>query len=509
MSVLRITDLCKRYGAVHALDGASLEARAGEVHALLGENGAGKSTLIKVLSGAVRHDSGSIALDDRELRIRSPRDAVRAGIGTAFQELSLIPDLTVAQNLFFGREPLGRLRTVRRGRLEREAAALLEQLGIERIAPTALVRTLPIAQRQLVEIAKAASRRPRVLILDEPTSALSATEGTWLLELARRTAREGAIVIFISHRLAEIRDVADRMTVFRAGTDVGAGAIDQIDDDEAVRLMLGRRVERLYPPRREAVGEEVVLAARGLTLGTRLVGVDLDLRRGEIFGVGGLQGQGQRELFNALAGATPARGRIELEGREIHPTSPRRALAEGIALVPEDRQREGLLLDLSIRDNIALPVIERISRAGFVDGRAEDRMVAQVAERLQITAGSWAREAGSLSGGNQQKVVLAKTLVADARVLLLYDATRGVDVGTKSEIFTLLHELAASGIATLFYSTDLQELTNVCDRVAVMADGRIGGILAGPQLTEENVLRLSVGGSARPVAATAAAEATR
>jgi ribose transport system ATP-binding protein len=342
-----------------------------------------------------------------------------------------------------------------------------------------------------------------VLILDEATSALAPAEGAWLLDLARRTAREGGIVIFISHRLAEIRDVADRMTVFRAGTDVGAGPIDEIDDDEAVRLMLGRRVERLYPRRRAAPREEVALSVRGLTLGRRLADVDLDLHRGEILGVGGLQGQGQRELFNALAGAAPARGEVAVDGREIQLGSPRRALAAGIALVPEDRQREGLLLDLPIRDNIALPVIERLAHAGFVDGRAEARMVDEVAQRLQITAGSWAREAGSLSGGNQQKVVLAKTLVTGARVLLLYDATRGVDVGTKSEIFTLLHELAETGISTLFYSTDLQELTNVCDRVAVMADGRIGGMLAGPQLTEENVLRLSVGREARPAAAEA------
>jgi ribose transport system ATP-binding protein len=512
MSTLTVTGLHKRYGAVRALDDAALTVAAGEVHALLGENGAGKSTLIKILSGAVRPDAGTIALDGRELRIRSPRDAAAAGIGTAFQELSLIPDLTVAQNLFFGREARTPLGTVRRTRVEVAARALLDELEIERIDVGAPLRTLPIAQRQLIEIAKALAREPRLLILDEATSALAPAEGEWLLRLARARARAGAAVLFISHRMPEIRAIADRVTVFRNGTDVGGGTIEEISDDEAVRLMLGRRVERLYPPRGERPPGEVVLAARGLRLGRRLDGVDLELRRGELLGVGGLQGQGQRELFNVLAGATRGAGSIVLDGRELTLASPRQALAAGIALVPEDRQREGLLLDLSIRDNVALPVLDRVSHGPFIDGGAELRLVERVAQRLQVTPGSWGRDAGALSGGNQQKVVLAKSLVAEARVLLLYDATRGVDVGTKSEIFALLRELTADGVSILFYSTDLQELTNVCDRVAVMSDGRIGGVLEGEALTDENVLRLSVGSGVAPPAAAsgpAAPEAPR
>nr|MBA2358970.1 sugar ABC transporter ATP-binding protein [Actinomycetota bacterium] len=472
----------------------SFAADAGEVHALLGENGAGKSTFIKILTGAVQRDAGELSLFGEPLHGRSPLEARRAGIAAVFQELSLVPDLTVAENVWFRREPLTPLGTISRAALRRRTRELFRRLDFPPIDVDREVRGLSVAERQLVEVAKSISAEPRVLVLDEATSALSPREVTWLVGLARRLADEGMVVIYISHRLAEVRGLADRVTVFRNGKNVGTREAAAATEDEIVSLMLGRRLERLYPEKTGTATANVALQVRDLRFGHRLQGVDLELREGEIHGVGGLQGQGQLELFLSLFGVLRPHGEVLLSGRPVRLTSPRAALRAGIglALVPEDRQNQGLLLPKSVRENITLAVARRFARLGVLDLRQERALVAEAIRQLNIVLASPEQPVGSLSGGNQQKVVIAKLLLTQAKVLLLYDLTRGVDVGTKGEIFQLMRDLAGEGYAILFFSTDLQELVNVADRVSVMSDGRVTEVLTGTEISEEQIVRASI-----------------
>ncbi len=494
MELLHASDVSKRYGGIVALNRVHFAARAGEVHAVLGENGAGKSTLIQILSGAVPADEGAIMLRGTAFRPANPRQAERAGIAAVFQELSLVPDLTVAENIWFRRETLTRLGTIARRHLRDRTRALLDALDLSAIPAERLVRHLSVAERQLVEIAKALSGDPAILILDEATSALPPREVDWLLHLARRRARAGGLVLFISHRMAEVRRVADRLTVLRNGETVGTRPTADLGDDEIVTMMLGRRLDRLYPERRATRTARVALRARGLAVGRRLRGVDLELHEGEVLGVAGLQGHGQRELFLALFGAMRAGGAIEVWGREVVIRDPRHALSDeiGIALLPEDRRLQGLLLSKSVRENLVLPIVPRLVRRCFLSLRREAALVAGAIQRLQIKVDTPEQPAGTLSGGNQQKVIVAKLLLTSARILLFYDPTRGVDVGTKAEIFRLMRELAAQGYAILFYSTDLPELVHVADRVAVMSYGRIAAVLDGEGLDEERILHATL-----------------
>lgn len=416
-------------------------------------------------------------------------------MAAVFQELSLIPDLTVAQNVWFRREPRTPLRTIPARELVRRTRALFERYGFPEVDPGREVRGLSVGERQIVELAKALASDPSVLILDEATSALAPQEAAWLVRLARRLAADGLLVIFISHRMAEIREVADRLTVFRNGSTVGGGAVAELDDDEIVAMMLGRRLERLYPDREPTATDRLLLQTRDLRFGHRLQGVDLEVREGEILGVGGLQGQGQLELFQSLVGAIRARGEIVVDGRRRRIRSPREALRAGIgvALVPEDRQGQGLLLSKSVRENISLAVIGRLSRFGLLDLGEERRRVAEAIRSLHVVLADPEQPVDDLSGGNQQKVVIAKLLLTNARVLLLYDLTRGVDVGTKGEIFALMRRLVAQGYGLLFFSTDTQELVNVADRIAVMSGGRVAAVLDGETATEDDVVRAAIG----------------
>ncbi|HEX5923164.1 MAG TPA: ATP-binding cassette domain-containing protein [Baekduia sp.] len=488
--------ISKAYGGVQALEGVDFTAAFGEVHALLGENGAGKSTMIKVLSGAVRPDAGKLSVAGVELDLHDRSDAQHAGIASVFQELSLVPDLDVAQNVFFGHQPRTRLRTVSARRLRSETRAVLQRLGVEGIDPGASIRSLSLAQRQLVEIVRAIVLDPKVLILDEPTSALSAGEVDWLVALCRDLAARGTAVIFISHRMAEVRRIADRVTIFRNGRLVGAHAMADIDDDQIVDEMLGRKPGRLYPPRAGNVSGEVALRIEQLSDARHLRGIDLEVHKGEILGVGGLQGQGQSELLLALYGAIPSRGTITVDGEVRRIGSPRDAIDAGLglALVPEDRQQQGLLLPKSIKDNVTLSVLKRVTGGlGLIDREAEARLVAAGLSGLNLVAENLDQPAGSLSGGNQQKVVIAKVLLTEARILLLHDLVRGVDVGTKAEIFQLMRTLADEGYAIVFYTTDLQELVNVSDRVAVIREGAVAEMLEGDRMTEANVLHAAIG----------------
>ena len=489
---LHLRGLSKSFGAVRALTEGSLSASAGEVHALVGENGAGKSTMLRLLGGLLRPDAGTVEVDGVALELSGARDAARHGIRVVFQELSLLPDLTAAENLLLGDEPVTPIWTIRRRTLRDRARRVLDDCGIDDVDVGARVRDLPAAHRQKLEIAKALWREPRVLVLDEPTSMLTHGDSEWLLARARAAAARGAVVLFVSHRIGEIRAVADGFTVLRGGRDVARGRISEHTDDDLVRAMLGRDVEQLYSPPERTPGE-VVLQIAQLSSG-RLQGFTADIRRGEIVGVAALEGQGQRPLFMALAGAQRFDGEVLLEGRRYRPRTPRAALDAGVALVPEDRQSEGLLASLRVRENITLTTLASFrTKLRTIDRDREDAAAqAQIAE-LEVPMARLEDSVGVLSGGNQQKVIVARTLLANPKLLLLYDCTRGVDVGTKASLFALMEQLAQEGMAILFYSSDLSELVHMTHRTVVLAGQQVRAILEGPGLNEERILRAMIG----------------
>jgi ribose transport system ATP-binding protein len=501
-SALVLSGIKKSFGGVEALRGASLTCQRGEIHALIGENGAGKSTLIKILAGALRADAGEVLLNGEALRVRSPLDAQDAGIATVFQELSLIPDLTVAANLFYSMEPRVRAGRIDKRALRRKAAATMQELGVEGIEVGRTIRELSLAQRQIVEICKALIREPDVLVLDEATSALLPEQVEWLFANVRSFAERGGIAVFISHRLEEIENLSHRVTVFRGGVDVGSGAIGEMPEARLVELMLGHRVDRVYPEQLAAPAEnqDVVCELSDFSSSPSLRHVSMAIRRGEIVGVGGLQGQGQHALFLALFGARRSAGKVVVNGREIRLRRPEDALAAGLVLIPEDRATEGLCLSLAIRDNISLGSLRSVSRWGLIDPGRERRLVGDMVKRLQIVLRNTLDEASSLSGGNQQKVLLGRVLAQQPLILLMYDATRGVDVGTKTEIYRLMRELCERGVSILFYSTDVSELANLSDRVIVLHDGAIRAHLSGADLEEHQIVAASVGGLREQVA---------
>lgn len=495
--VLRGID--KSFGGVAALRGANLTCRRGEIHGLIGENGAGKSTLVKVMCGVVAADAGEMFLDGEPLRVRSPLDAQHLGIVTVFQELSLVRDLTVASNLFYGIEPRVRAGRIDRRALRRRSAVVLHELGVEGIDPDRNVRELSLAQRQALEIARALVLKPKVLILDEPTSALLPEQVKWLFEKVRAFSAAGGVTLFISHRLEEIEELCERVTVFRNGTDVGNGAVHEMPESRLVELMMGRRVESVFPPAGTNVrDDQVVLELVHLSSPPELRDVSLQLHRGEIVGVGGLEGQGQLQLFLSLFGARGHGGQVMVRGRALRLRKPSDAHEAGIALIPEDRATEGLFLGLGIRDNISLGNLKSISRAGLIGRAKEQSLISSTAEELQIRMRNMRQEVNALSGGNQQKVLLGRVLAQHPQLLLMYDATRGVDVGTKAEIYKLMRELCNNGISIIFYSTDVTELVNLAHRVVVLHDGEIRARLEGADISEHHILSASVGGRSVP-----------
>ncbi|HQT59783.1 MAG TPA: sugar ABC transporter ATP-binding protein [Acidiphilium sp.] len=465
----------KSFGGVKALTRASIAVARGSVHALVGENGAGKSTLIKILGGRIAADEGSVETGGPDLRI-----------GTVFQELTLLPYMTVAENLLLGREPRGRLGLIDRAAMPRIAEAELAGLGITHIDPRALAADISLAERQIIEIARVIMARPQILLLDEATSALVEREVAWLFGQIRALRDAGVAIVFTSHRWGEITSIADEITIFRNGTDVGT--FTSIGEDEAITLMTGQALETIFPARGAQPPGPVLLSLRGARAeGT--APLDLDLRAGEILGIGGLAGHGHRALFFGLFGAPGFReGRIEREGRPVRITAPWDAIRAGLALVPEDRKSEGLFLPLSVRDNFTLPILRRLSRLGILRLGAERATVAESIRRLAVRTPSAQQPVGALSGGNQQKVLLGRWLLTRSRILLLYDVTRGVDVATKHEIYELIAGLAREGYAILFYSSDAEELAHLCHRVKVMRRGAFVAELPADALSAEAIV---------------------
>jgi ribose transport system ATP-binding protein len=494
--VLNCRRLTKAYPGVVALDRLDFVGHAGSVHAVLGENGAGKSTFMKLLGGAVRPDSGSIELFGQSVQLRSVGDARQKGISVAYQELSLIPDLTVGQNIWLNRSATAHpLALMSERSTTRRTEELCAKLGAPGLDPRRKVGDLSIAARHVVEIIASVATDPRVLVWDEATAALPAAEAKWALGLAVALAGQGALVLFISHRLHECREVAGRFTVLRRGRAIRSGVLADASDDELIEDMLGRKPRVLYPPPKSPPSDERLLSVRGLSVPHELYDVSFDLHRGEILGVGGLEGQGQSALMLSLFGMRRHKGEITVAGERVHIGSPRQAFEAGVGLVlvPEDRRYQGLHLEKSIRENVALPILSKLARFGFVIPSRDTQVARQAVQALDIKAESIEQPANTLSGGNQQKVVVAKMLAVGASILLLYDLTRGIDVGTKAEIFHLTRELAASGHAILYYSSESQELTNMCDRILVLQAGTVAAVLQGDDRTEEQLLQAAIG----------------
>jgi ribose transport system ATP-binding protein len=490
--LFRMEGVSKRYGGVRALESAELTVMPGRIHAILGENGAGKSTLIKIMSGVVAPDAGTMRLGGREVSFPSPAAASDAGIVCIFQELSLIPELSVADNILISHPP-SRMGLIDRSAQRKLAEDALARAGAPDIHPRELVKNLPLSRRQMVEIAKALARNPRILILDEATSALTSSDVSRVFEVLKRLRSEGMALLYISHRMHEIAELADDCTVFRNGQNVATYVAGTKSDDEVVELMIGREYSHAFPkkPDQSARRDGPVLEVRKLSWTDRLRDISLAVRPGEVVGLGGLDGQGQRELLLALFGVLRGTsGEVRINDRRVSITSPSTARSDGIgmALIPEDRKTEGLMLPMSVRDNLSFASLDRIGRGGIVDRKAEARLIDDVIRLLAIRTAGTAIPVGALSGGNQQKVVIAKWLMRSPKIILLNDPTRGIDVGTKQEIYQLLRRLADEGAAILFYSTDYDELIGCCDRVLVLYDGAIQRELVGEGLTEHALI---------------------
>ena len=496
----------KRYGGVTALLNADIAISAGRIHAVLGENGAGKSTLIKIMAGVVTPDSGRMLLDGKPVSFNSPGEANDAGIVCVFQELSLIPDLTVADNICASNPPI-RFGMIDRTRQREIAEEALARAGAKGIHPLAPVRDLPLSRRQLVEIAKALARKPRILILDEATSALTAADVGKVFAVLKRLRSEGVALVYISHRMHEITELADECTVFRNGQKITTYQAGTKTDSEIVELMIGREYRHEFPPKHgPKQGASPILSCKGLSWAGRLHDISFDVRPGEVVGLGGLDGQGQRDLLLALFGVLrDLKGEIRVDGKPVAINSPQRAKSPdtSMALIPEDRKTEGLMLPMTVRENLTMASLERITRSGIIDRAVEDEEIKRLVELLSIKTAGIDAPVGALSGGNQQKVVIAKWLMNRPRIILLNDPTRGIDVGTKQEIYALLQRLAGEGAAVVFYSTDYDELIGCCDRVLVMYDGAVARELTGDGITEHalvaSALNIDTGkGAARP-----------
>lgn len=490
-TILRMKSISKSFPGVRALDDVSFEVRRGEVHAILGENGAGKSTLVKILSGAYRRDSGEIELDGHPVEIHNPSHAQSLGIAMIYQEFNLAPHLSVEANIFIGREPRrGPFAIIDQRAIHRQSQKLIKQLGVE-LDVTHRINTLNVCQQQITEIAKALSMKSHVVIMDEPTSALSESEILTLFSVIRRLKQEGLGIIYISHNLGEVFEIADRITVLRDGKKIDTQNAREVTPEEEVQKMVGRDIADMYAKREVPVGE-VVLRVNGLSSGNMLRQISFELRSGEVVGIAGLLGSGRTELIRAIFGADRTeRGTVEVVGYKHKINRIGDAIRGGIGLVPEDRKEQGLFLGMPLGPNISAASIRDVSYHGILDRKKERALAAKYVEELDIKIAGLEQLVLNLSGGNQQKTVLAKWLARSPQILLLDDPTRGIDVGAKQAIYRLIGELAATGVGIIFVSSELPEILGISDRILVMGSGQIKGEFSRAEATQEKIMSLA------------------
>lgn len=491
--LLMMEGISKSFSGVNVLDKVQLSLRAGEVHALMGENGAGKSTLMKILSGIYTKDEGVIKLQGLEQAMSSPKAAQGLGIAIIHQELNMISHLSVMENMFLGREfKYGRTGFINWSKMRAEAQKFLKQLGME-LSPDTLAGELSVGQQQMVEIAKALSMQANILVLDEPTAALTKREIEKLFQVIENLKGQGVGMIYISHRMEEIFQISDRITVLRDGRYIGTHETRETTMDELVQMMVGREIKERFPKVDMTVGEER-LRVEGLSQPGKLHDIKFSLRAGEILGIAGLMGAGRTELAKALFGVGPTTGTIYVNGQAAKIKNPIDAIRAGIALITEDRKGEGLVLELSVRENLALPNLRTLSRSGFVSHRLEQEFVEESIQKLHVKTHHPNQRVGSLSGGNQQKVVIGKWLATQPKVLILDEPTRGVDIGAKREIYDLMNQLVQEGVAILMISSELPEVLGMSDRILVMHEGRVAGEFLRENATQENIMHAATGG---------------
>lgn len=484
----------KSFGSNQVLKQAGFTLESGEVHALMGENGAGKSTLMKILTGVYTKDAGTVLVDGKEVNYKNPQEAEKAGIVFIYQELNVMFDLTVEENLFMGKEIHGKFGICDKKAMQKKAQEALNILGVN-ISPKTVMAELSVGQQQMVEICKALMADAKVIIMDEPTAALTQSETVALFKVIESLRKKGVSMVYISHRMEEIFELCDRITVLRDGSYIGVKNIPETNMNEIVKMMIGREIGERYPSRNVKIGKEV-LKVKGLTRKGTFHDVNFSVRAGEVLGVSGLMGAGRTEIMQAIFGnLSYESGTIEIDGKEVKISNPRQAMEHGIGFITEDRKTEGLMLDKSIRENISLCNLRRISKSSVISREAEKNMVAEAIKDLHIKCFGSYHECNNLSGGNQQKVVLAKWILTNPKILILDEPTRGVDIGAKKEIYSIINKLAAQGVAIIMVSSELPEVLGMSDNIMVVREGEVRGIISYEEANQERVMTLATGGT--------------
>lgn len=490
-TILELKSIVKEYPGVKALNHVSVSFNKGEVHALMGENGAGKSTLIKIISGAIKPNGGTILYEENEYESMNPVLSQKLGIGVIYQEFNLVPELSIAENIFLGRKLTNRF-LISRKAMNEKASEIMKEFGID-IDVSKPVKNLTVAYQQLVEIAKTISNDVKVLIMDEPSAPLTEREISAMFKIIQKLKEKGVAIIYISHRMEEIFKIADRISVMRDGEYIGTKAVSETNRAELINMMVGRTLNEQFPTIEKEIGE-IVLKVKNISTNALLKNVSLVLRKGEILGLAGLVGAGRTEIARAIYGADAiSSGEIIINGKKAHITKPADGIKNGIALIPEDRKKHGVLLGMSIRDNISFISIKDISKATIVDIKTDRELAQNFVEKLRIKTPGIEQLSKNLSGGNQQKVVLAKSLAGNSNIIIFDEPTRGIDVGAKQEIYTLMNELVKEGMAIIMISSEMPELLGMSDRIMVMHEGKITGELAKDEATQEKILELASG----------------
>lgn len=491
---IEMTGINKSFGANQVLKDAAFTLKDGEVHALMGENGAGKSTLMKILTGVYTKDSGTVKVDGKEVNFKSPQEAEKAGIVFIYQELNVLFDLTVEENLFMGKEITKKFGICDKKAMHAKAQEVMDKMGVQ-IPIEAVMSDLSVGQQQMVEICKALMVDAKVIIMDEPTAALTERETESLFRVMRALQKKGVSIVYISHRMEEIFVLCDRITILRDGSYIGTENVNDIDMDGIVKMMIGREIGERYPKRDVKIGEEV-LRVEGLTKEKVFHDVSFDVRAGEVLGVAGLMGAGRTEIMQAIFGSiSKNRGQIYIDGKQVTIKNPRQAIAAGIGFITEDRKTEGLLLEKSIAENIEIANLKSVSKHGVLSKKKQEELVQQGIDEFKIKCfGPW-HECNNLSGGNQQKVVLAKWIATNPKILILDEPTRGVDIGAKKEIYNVINKMAAQGVAVIMVSSELPEVLGMSDRIMVVREGEVRGILDGKDADQEKIMTLATGGT--------------